>query len=66
MIICYSHLTAETRLATMMMQATHSVRAIATHLGRASRTVSRGMARHTAAPSRGATMAAWRTRSLST
>ncbi len=46
MTYCYSHLTAEDRAAIMMMRATHSIRAIAAHLGRAPSTVSRELARH--------------------
>ncbi|MFD2435059.1 helix-turn-helix domain-containing protein [Modicisalibacter luteus] len=49
---CYCHLTTEDRAVIIMMRATHSIRAIATHLGRASSTVSRELARHTFAPSR--------------
>ncbi|WP_276308783.1 helix-turn-helix domain-containing protein [Billgrantia endophytica] len=41
---CYRHLTTEDRAAIMMMRATHSVRVIASHLRRASSTVSRDVA----------------------
>nr|WP_298523249.1 IS30 family transposase [uncultured Halomonas sp.] len=44
---CYHHLSAEDRAAIMMMRATHSIRAIAGHLGRAPSTVARELARHT-------------------
>jgi|GEM_PF-2147152 len=44
---CYRHLSVEDRAAIMMMRATHSIRAIATHLDRAPSTVSRAIARHT-------------------
>ncbi|MGQ7242988.1 helix-turn-helix domain-containing protein, partial [Salinicola sp. V024] len=50
---CYRHLSAEDRAAIMMMRATHSIRAIATHLGRAPSTVSREIARHTVDPIKG-------------
>lgn len=44
---CYHHLSAEDRATIMMMRATHSIRAIASHLGRAPSTVARELARHT-------------------
>nr|WP_240894119.1 helix-turn-helix domain-containing protein [Halomonas alimentaria] len=50
---CYRHLSAEDRAAIMMMRATHSIRAIANHLGRAPSTVSREIARHTVNPKKG-------------
>lgn len=43
---CYRHLSAEDRAVIMMMKATHSIRVIAHHLGRAPSTVSREVARH--------------------
>ncbi|WP_412031003.1 IS30 family transposase [Halomonas sp. M4R1S46] len=49
----FRHLSAEDRAAIMMMRATHSIRAIATHLGRAPSTVSREIARHTVDPIKG-------------
>lgn len=61
---CYRHLTAEDRAAIMMMHATHSIRAIARHLGRAPSTVSREIARHTVDPVVGydASLAGYRAR----
>ncbi|NIC38257.1 IS30 family transposase [Halomonas desiderata] len=61
---CYRHLTAEDRAAIMMMRTTHSIRAIAAHLGRAPSTVSRELARHTVDASSGydASLAGYRAR----
>ena len=61
---CYRHLSAEDRAAIMMMRATHSIRAIATHLGRAPSTVSQEIARHTVDPIKGydASLAGYRAR----
>nr|WP_268874679.1 helix-turn-helix domain-containing protein [Halomonas massiliensis] len=60
----YRHLSAEDRAAIMMMRATHSIRAIATHLGQVPSTVSQELARHTAAPIKGydASLAGYRAR----
>lgn len=44
---CYHHLCAEERAAIMLMQATHSVRSMAHHLGRSPSTISRELRRHT-------------------
>ena len=48
----------------MMMRNTHSIRAIATHLGRAPSTVSREIARHSVDPIKGydASLAGYRAR----
>ncbi|WP_322528759.1 IS30 family transposase [Salinicola sp. LHM] len=60
----YRHLTAEDRAAIMMMRATHSIRAIASHLGRAPSTVSRELTRHTVSVAAGydASLAGYRAR----
>ena len=50
MTYCYRHLTVEDRAAIMLMQASHSIRAIARHIGRAPSTVSRELARHAIRP----------------
>nr|WP_276605492.1 helix-turn-helix domain-containing protein [Halomonas borealis] len=49
---CYRHLSAEDRADIMRMRATHSIRAIAHHLGRVPSSVSRELARHTIEPYR--------------
>lgn len=61
---CYRHLTAEDRAVIMMMRATHSIRTIATPLGRALSTVSRELAHHTARPDKtyDASLAGYRAR----
>lgn len=46
----YHHLAPEDRAAIMLMQASHSIRAIARHIGRAPSTVSRELARHAIRP----------------
>lgn len=50
---CYRHLSAEARAAIMMMRATHSIRAIAIHLGHLPSTVSLETARYTVVPHKG-------------
>ncbi|MGM0858852.1 MAG: helix-turn-helix domain-containing protein [Pseudomonadota bacterium] len=51
MTIYYCHITAKDRIAIMMMQATHSIRAIATYLRCAPSTVSRELPRIPSTPS---------------
>ena len=60
----YHHLSAEDRAAIMMMRASHSIRAIASHLGRSPSTVSREFRRHTVTPVKGydASLAGYRAR----
>lgn len=60
----YRHLSAEDRATIMMMRATHSIRSIAAHLGRAPSTVSRELDRHTVALIKGydASLAGYRAR----